>query len=991
MALNQKIGVKAVQFALVLLAGSSMFAAHAQQSPETDAEAVKEPTVAPKAAEGNAQVAKVLITGSNIKTIDAETASPVQIIKRDDIIRLGVTNVSDIIGSISASTGGLSDIGSSNSFAPGASNASLRNLGTQSTLVLVNGRRIATYGFADFTEVFSNLDAIPIDAVDHVEILKSGASAIYGSDAVAGVINIITRQNYQGVEVNADAQRSLQSKTFGTKKASITAGFGDYDTDGYNILVNADLFKRDNVMWTNLLQYTNPTLAHASAGFGKYSSYSTPGNIIDGSESQPVAGCAQDLIIGGLCKYNRYDRFQAVPESQRGNFYTSATLNLGGGTQGFAEVSLSKSMTRYLNAFATYGDSLPGGGITWGNPSTGQPLTFNYLGLSAYNALNPTASQYDPTLPHDDGVGFRYRFADSKSYNNVDGTQNRIIAGLRGNFKEYEWESAVGTMGSKVVSNQQGQFSSSGFIKEIGDYNNYYPNTNPDVQLAYTAADPFFFNQPNGYHPGQANSAAVINTLFPVFSSTGKTQAEFIDGKITGPLTSLPAGMVNFALGGELRHESMNLGVSNNLQTGDIVGYGTSTADSSRSIESMYAEILIPVVKDLEVTTALRMDKYPNLSAHLSPKLAALYSPTDSLKIRATLEHGFRAPNLVESANSLKFAFDPGTSDPLRCAQATALANDLNAKAQNESPQQASLDNARAQAIYDAECAASIPDEVKNNPGLKPETSKSYSFGLLFEPVKGYSTSIDYWHIDRSNTIGLQSAQQLLANSAAGTVPSGSTVNRAPLSANGDPSFSSAEQAQYGVTVGPLQDIIRGMQNISEQKTSGIDVAFTTVTKLGEWGKFTTTLDGTYNLTYYDTSVSSTNENLVGSYGMPQFVSSLTFVWDYKNFANSLRYNYVGGYDLQSGHDDTTWSMDGCASINLTVDQCRVSSNRTTDYAVSYTGFTNLAINFNVINLFQQKAPTDFRAFGGRLGVIPSSLQDAQGRMLNVSVNYKFK
>ena len=983
-----KIGVTAVRVAIALLASSSVIAVQAQQvqnSSDTDSDN---------------SVKRVIITGSNIKTIDAETASPVQIIKREDIARQGVTNISDLIGNLSASsTDGnqTNAITGSDSFASGGSAVALRNLGEQSTLILVNGRRIASYGFADFTQVFTNVDSIPIDAVERVEVLKSGASAIYGSDAVAGVINIITRQNYQGVEVSADTSRSLQSHTFDTNKASIVAGFGDYDTDGFNVMVSGDLFRRENVMWTNLLQYTNPALTQTSNVFGTDSSYSYPGNIIDGNQTQPVAGCAPDLIIGGLCKYNRYDRFQAVPESGRSNLFVSSTFNLGGGTQAFAEASWSKSQTDYVNANPYYGDGLAP--VTWGNPSTGQAMTFNYLGLSGNSPINPTQNQNYIGQPflHDDGVGFRYRFTDAPSYNNVDGTQYRVLGGLSGNFDQFDWESAAGIMGSNVTSNQQGVFSSSGFIQEIGNYNNYYTNTNPNVNLAYNASDVNFFNQPNGYHPGQANSAAVINTLFPVFSNTGKTEAEFIDSKISGPLFALPAGNVDFALGGELRHESMNIGVSNNLQTGDIVGYGISTADASRNIESLYTELNIPAMKNLEFSPALRLDKFPDISPHFSPKLSMLYSATDSLKFRATFEEGFRAPNLVESANSLKFAFDPGTTDPLRCAQATALANDLGNAANSASPTQASLDYARAQQVQQNECNNSVPDEVKNNPALKPETSRSFGFGLLFEPVKGYSTSIDYWHIDRSNTIGLQTPQQLLAEAAVGATPPGSTVKRLPLLQNADPSFSADDLAlggqndftQYGVNVGPIQDIQRSMQNISDQSTSGIDVALSTTTSMGEWGKLRGILDGTYNLTYYDTSISTNTENLIGQYGYSHFVANLTGIWDYKDFSNSLRYNYQGGYDLQLGQSDTTWNLTGCASNGFSASQCRVASARTTDYALFYKGIKNLTLGMNIINLFQQRAPADLRAFGVS-GVIPTSLQDAEGRMLRLSLNYKF-
>jgi len=966
-------GVQAVRIALALLAGSATIAVHAQQSQDADA-----------------AVPKVLVTGSNIKTIDTETASPVQIIKREDIARQGVTNVSDLIANISASSsqGNLTDINGNNSFASGGTALSLRNLGEQSTLVLVNGRRIATYGFADFTSLFSNVDTIPIDAVDRVEILKSGASAIYGSDAVAGVINIITRQNFQGVEVNADTQHSLQAHKFNTSKASITAGFGNYDTDGYNILVNADVFKRQSVMWSDVIQYTNPSLESTSSVWGHLSTYSH-GNLIDyPGDSVPLPGCDPSLIQGGLCKYNRSQQFQAIPMAERSNFFSSGTFNLGGGTQAFSEISISKAKTDYISAVGEYGTNAP---VTWANPSTGNPLTFNYLTLMGSDPVNTIGV---------DGVEIRLRFLDAPSYNHVDGTQFRVLGGLRGAFKEFDWESAAGVMGSKVTSNSQGALSGTGFIKEIGDYNNYQINPNFDTNagLPYMSSDPNFFNQPGGYRAGGQNSAAVLNTLFPVFSNTGKNQAEFADAKITGPLFNLPAGAVNIALGGEVRHESMNLGVSNNLQTGDIVGYGISTAESSRNIESLYTELNIPVIKDMEVAAAVRLDKYPNLSAHFSPKLAWLYSPTDSLKLRASLEHGFRAPNLVESANSLKFAFDPGVQDPLRCAQANQLSNDLNNAANAATDAQtAALLYARAQAVAGNECGASIPDEVKNNPALKPETSKSYSFGLIFEPVKGYATTLDYFNIDRSNVIGLQSAQQLLNQAAIGQLPAGSAVNRYPFNQNADPSFSANDVAlggqndftYYGVTSGPVQDIVRSMQNISEQKTSGIDVAFHGNQKLDGYGTLREVLDGTYTLGFYDTSVSTINENLVGTYLIPHFAASLTLIWDFKNFSNSLRYNYTGGFDLQSFQADSNWNLAGCAANNLSPDQCRVSSNRTTDYAISYTGIKNLVLGLNIINVFQQKAAIDIRGFGIDTA-IPSNLQDAEGRMLNVSVNYKF-
>jgi len=300
------------------------------------------------------------------------------------------------------------------------------------------------------------------------------------------------------------------------------------------------------------------------------------------------------------------------------------------------------------------------------------------------------------------------------------------------------------------------------------------------------------------------------------------------------------------------------------------------------------------------------------------------------------------------------------------------------------------------------ECSATLVENTKYNPDLKPETSKGYSFGLIFEPVKGYETTLDYFNIDRSNVIGLQAVQQLVNMAANGMTPAGSTVIRRPFNPATDQTFQ-ANDAQinppavindftyYGVNAGALQGVSRSVQNITEQKTSGVDVAFKGTQKLGSVGTLHEILDATYTINFYDTSVSDLSDNLAGSYGVPRVAGSLTLVLDVGSFSHSLRFNYTGATTLQSGYPDTNWSAAGCANNNYTADQCQVRSNRTTDYAVSYIGIKNLILGANVINLFQQRAPIDIKASGGVNFVVPNNLQDAMGRMLNLSANYKFK
>ncbi|HEX5345466.1 MAG TPA: TonB-dependent receptor plug domain-containing protein, partial [Duganella sp.] len=436
-------------------------------------------------------IEKVVITGSNIKRIDAETATPVQILRREDISRLGVNSVRDVIDTLTSSTSSLSDIGGSNSFASGASSASLRNLGKQSTLILLNSRRVAPYALADYNEVFTNLDALPLDAIDRVEVLRNGGSAIYGSDAVAGVINIITRNDFQGVQARGNWEQSVANEQFKTKTASITAGFGDFNKDGYNVLANVEVFKRDSVIWRDVLDDINPVYGQKFSAVapksglmfgnrGAPSTFSYPGNFIG---QGPVPGCTT-LNAAGLCVYDRFARFEAIPKADRVNALVSGKLNLGNGTESYTEVLYSKTKTNYVSAAGTYGSTNPDS--VWGDPSTGLGKLFGYRFLSPDSPLNTTGEPLE----------LRYRYADAPVGNPNDSDQYRVLTGLRGTLNgKWDWDSAVGIMGSKTKSRSYGSISDSGFKAVIGDYTKTLAGdptceANFPGYCEYTAADP---------------------------------------------------------------------------------------------------------------------------------------------------------------------------------------------------------------------------------------------------------------------------------------------------------------------------------------------------------------------------------------------------------------------------------------------------------------------------------------------------------------------
>jgi iron complex outermembrane receptor protein len=333
MVFQEKTGVRSVRIALSLLAGSMLAAGavHAQQ--------------ADTAAGADEKVQKVEITGSNIKRLDTETASPVQVVNRQEIIQSGATTVADILNNLTIGVTGsayqLTDKNGSLSFAGGGTALNFRYLGKSSTLVLVNGRRISNYALADGgQENFTNVDSIPADIIDRIEILKDGASAIYGSDAIAGVVNIITLKEFKGVSLRVAGQDGLKNhKTDKDQQASVTFGYGELAKDGYNIYGHIEGYHRDSYNQRDIMNDVDPWYKkYANPSFGVLSYYSYPGNYIGqdpntGADiSGPAPGCAPANIQGGLCRFDRFKYAEVIPAADRVNFMGSGRLKIDSDT-----------------------------------------------------------------------------------------------------------------------------------------------------------------------------------------------------------------------------------------------------------------------------------------------------------------------------------------------------------------------------------------------------------------------------------------------------------------------------------------------------------------------------------------------------------------------------------------------------------------------------------------------------------------------------------
>jgi iron complex outermembrane recepter protein len=907
---------------------------------------------------------KIVVTGSRIARLDDEPATPTLILRRADIERTGASSVKELLDSLTGSSQvnsgpsrALSDATNGEALSAGASSVSLRHMGHQSTLVLLNSRRLAPFALDDAPGMFVNLDALPLQAIERIEVLRSGAAALYGSDAVAGVINIITQKNYQGVHLRATHEQSLASHKFSTRTASLTTGMGQLSTDRYHVLLNLELYKRSAVMWGDVLSQVNPETTRYSPNFGASSTYSHPGNL----NLQALPGCPTEQISAGLCYYDRYARLRAQPAAERANLLLSGEAKLTSEVTGFTELLYACTQTSYLVPDPAFGFAPA---ATWFDPNTRQPRFFFGRGLPQQHPLNTTGI---------DDVDFRYRFIEADARTQVHSTNYRWLTGLRGTRSEFDWEAAAGAMGGTVRNSSHGFYSDSGFRKVIGDY------TLP--------SDPQFFNR--DYRIGQPNSPEVINALFPEFSVYAKNTLVFLDGKISGPLTTWHDRSIEMAAGFDLKRETLSIEPSANLLAGDIVANNAPQTQGRRIFGALFGELRVPITGTLEMQAAARLDKYPSLGANLSPKLGVRWQASPKVLWRGTVEGGFRAPNLSENQSSTRYTVENAIQDPRRCPQAKALSQSLRDTAQSlpENDPIRARNLAQADIVEAQECGLTLASVRNANPALKPEKSVASTLGLAFQPAAGYLASVDYWRIQRRNEIGYKTAQDFVNNE--NNLPAGS-VNR--LAPGNEVTFTPEQRLLYGVRDEPLSWISSQIENTSKTSTSGLDLSAQSRTLLS-WGVLNTGMQTTYLIDYrrFSPLRAGYGDNLAGRYGYSRWRATLSGALTRGRFTNGLQLHLTSGTKLQGDFYDTLYSNEGCQQNGWALADCRIRGAGTLDYFFSYAQARKMSLKLQVKNVLNRRPPADIRAineFGNN--VVPQDTRDVQRRTVRLALEYKF-
>jgi iron complex outermembrane recepter protein len=579
------------------------------------------------------KIEKIEVTGSNIKRVDTETVSPVQIITREDIEKTGKLTIGEVLRDIPSNVGNSFNETFTNSFSPGSSGISLRGLGQKATLVLINGRRMANYGFAqNLQDTFVDLNSIPNSAVERVEILRDGSSAIYGADAVAGVVNIILRKDYKGLELSASGGTRYE-KGMNEYRASLTGGIGDLARDRYNILgvvdyYHRDLLTRSETSWLRSgdnTQFPAGTLAGFVSGGATLQVGAGPNGFggrlalnpcPPGSSQRPISDF-DARRLGTVCAINVTNLQTLFPKSDRVGALTRGTFDISANLTAFAEANYSKNKTSqvFTPSFAPTSQV---------DQATGLTVTTNII-LPAGHPNNPTGAARI----------LQYTFLEAGGRNSeIETDAARGLAGLRGTAGKWDWEVALGAAQSKTVQ------SNTGLIDRTG------------LTAAFISA--YDFSRPN---------AALLAPLKLSTKREATSKLSFADAKVSGEIAQLPAGPLGFAAGIEYRRESLKDRPDAAIVAGRVLGFGGTATDGSRNSNAIYSELSVPIVKGVEAQLAARRDDYSDFGAKTSPKVGLKWTVSPQFLVRGTSSRGFRAPSLPEASPSRATfffsAFDP--------------------------------------------------------------------------------------------------------------------------------------------------------------------------------------------------------------------------------------------------------------------------------------------------------------------------------------------
>jgi iron complex outermembrane receptor protein len=901
-------------------------------------------------------MARVEVTGSSIKRIATENALPLSTYKASELEAQGLTTMSEIATSLV--TGATNEpVGGGG----GGTMINMRGLNTNRTLVLLNGRRLPNEAIGDSS---INVDVMPLGAIDRVEVLRDGASSIYGTDAIAGVVNFITKRSFSGVKVLVGEVKPERKGGGEQPRFSITGGKGDLQKDGWNVYAAFDTQKRNKLMQKDRPNIWNPDdilkLGGTVFGTNTSGSSSAPANFTVYNNGKATSttgnpywatGCgstygaqyslASTKTSGSGIKTCILDPSlypQLLPESKQTTLFTRASLRHGDGSVLSVEMLGTESYIDALNPPQVFGAQTDYEKL---NPGVRKPLF-----ITKTSKWYPGGSGGVPAVAGVTGQDLALTWSmDELGPAGTDDRQNthRIVVSDEGIIGGWDYR-----LGFNAATSQRRVGWKSGFVSTPGIYQG----------VASGVLNPFGLQDAAG--------KAYLDSI----SMDGKTYREARvkyygpDFNLSRSLMELKGGSLAVAVGGDLHRESYRdtTDMSANLVTYKVSGTPGAVASGARTVAGLYAEIDAPVTKELDLTAAVRADHFSDFGNTINPKVSFRYQPHRMVMLRGTASTGFRAPTLPELYGTPRVR-TPSTNrwdDPLLCPSATPSV-----------PNTGSLNPAYAGLGLDPATVCNTPLTTLTgaNPDLRPEKSRTLTAGIVIEPVKNAMISFDVWDIRMKGTIAQMTEDTIFSDVA---------------------KYQNLFVRQPD---GRLDYIVVTRMNMGGLHTNGLDTYLSYSIPTKAWGKFGVSLDGTYVNKYesqvdeggqWEDSVGQPGALATGSTSANTYVfrwkSNLRFSWSMGKFGAQLTQAYSSHY-IDTNALPT--QKPGQPFYNV------IAPYKLYNLSTNYKFNEHLKLNFGINNLLDRDPPLSNQRLSSRV-VFAQNIAKPIGRTYVARAEYTY-
>ena len=875
---------------------------------------------AAQTASDDANMTRIEVTGSSIKRVASEASLPVSTIKAEDLVKQGMTTLADVMMALPQSA----SLAPSN--AGSGTNINLRGLGVNRTLVLLNGRRLANEAIADG---YANLDVIPISAIARIEILRDGASSIYGSDAIGGVVNFITKTSSEGASITAQAVQPEKKGGGDEQRLSATWGKGNLERDGWSFYATIDAHQR-----TRLAQSDRAYLSTADqlTALGRAPTLGTGGNATPANFTTPTNKTAQNPYGTKGC---------LAPYSITGQKNTCVLDNNEYGTALYA----NQQVTFYARGAKKISDDH----IVTVDYSRGEEFILgtknptNAVNVNGVAAILPSTSKWYPG-----GSGGVPAVA---GLNNAPLTLTWAVADLGlATTKDVQLNQRLAISDEGVIA---GWDYKAGLVIGVSQRDNYYYSGYVKGQGLLDGLKNGKLN-PFGLQDADGKAYLATISVDGAKNRTSKSTFTGVDVTASRALMDLQGGSLALALGADFHRDTTE---DTKLPIGGEVTYANASpahGEGARNVAALFAEVNAPVTKTLELNGAVRADKFSDFGTTVNPKLSFRWEPSKTLMFRGSANTGFRAPTLFD-----RYGYRlPGATtttaakwdDPVLCPGGT--------------PGVAGTGTALPGLVASTVCNTTLPKQTGSNASLVPEKSKGYTLGVVMEPVKNAMVSFDYWNIKMTNMLANLPEQVYFL----------------------DP----VKYASYFVrnADGTINYINNTTMNLGGQRAAGVDVSGSYTFPKTPYGEFKVALDGTY-LTQFDNQLydGSPFASNIGQFGLAsngttssfpiityRWKHTLKLNWAAGNWNTQLTQNYNSKYTDQNLVAKPYWR--------------NINSYKVWNFTTTYNGFKNIQLTGGITNLFNVPPPATNSSLY-TYGYL-SSAASPIGRAYNVRATYNF-